>query len=116
MFFIIGLPPAVPAISRLIYWRRSSLPGHPRSMARTGDLGIGSIVSIVAFFISARLFIVAARPGACDDVTGTVWAATRRNSWRMVWGYSLSASIAIGGGIAFMMFSSDQDRVVIAAV
>jgi hypothetical protein len=117
LFLLIGLLPAVPQYLGQIYLALTQPPGarqvDPVALAITS---VGSIVSIVLFFISARMFLLLpAKALERDDVTpGTVWAATRRNSWRMVWGYvfCLLPMFVLGGGIgiAFWLSSTVYSR------
>jgi hypothetical protein len=121
MFFLISLLPAVPQYVGQIYMSLTQPPGASHlDPVSLGITFVGSIVSIVAFFISGRLFLILpAKALERDDVTlGTVWEATKGNTWRMVWGYffCLLPMGVIAGVIAFMMFSSDQSRTAIWTV
>ena len=74
-----------------------------------------SLVSIVGFFIVARLSL--ALPGRAlgrDDVTlGTAWRVSERNTWRMFWAYffCILPGMAIAGGMTFWLFRPDHSRV-----
>jgi hypothetical protein len=121
MFLVISLLPAVPQYLGQIYLALTQPIGASQiDPVALGITAVGSLVSIVFFFISARLFLILpARALERDDITlGTVWAATRRNSWRMVWGYvfCLLPMGIVGGGIAFWLFSAAQSRILMAAV
>jgi hypothetical protein len=121
MFLVISLLPAVPQYLGQIYLALTQPTGASQiDPVALGITSVGSIVSIVLFFISARLFLILpARALERDDITlGTVWSATKRNSWRMVWGYvfCLLPMGIVGGGIAFWLFSAAQSRILMAAV
>jgi membrane-anchored glycerophosphoryl diester phosphodiesterase (GDPDase) len=123
MFLVISLLPAVPQYLGQIYLALTQPPGASQiDPVALGITSVGSLVSIVLFFVSARLFLMLpAKALERDDITlGTVWAATKRNSWRMVWGYvfCLLPMVVVGGGIgiAFWLSSALESRAVAATV
>lgn len=75
---------------------------------------LAGVVSIIAFFIVARLSL--ALPGIAlgrDDVTlGTAWRISKRNTWRMFWAYFFCILPwgAISGAILYRLFLPDQGR------
>ena len=83
-------------------------------------LGLAALVSIIAFFIVARLSI--ALPGIAlgrDDITfATAWRVSKRNTWRMFWAHFLCILpwAAISGGISYWLFLPDHGRAAVTLV
>jgi hypothetical protein len=81
---------------------------------------VAGIALLVGSFIVARLSL--ALPGIAlgrDDVTlGTVWRASKRNTWRMVWAYLFCVlpGIAINGGIIYWTSLADHGPAVVTLV
>lgn len=78
---------------------------------------LAGLVSIIAFFVVARLSL--ALPALAlgrDDVTlGTAWRVSKRNTWRMFWAYffCILPWVMIVGGLSYWMFRPDHDRIVV---
>ncbi len=81
---------------------------------------LAGVVSIIAFFIVARLSL--ALPGIAlgrDDVTlATAWRVSKRNTWRMFLAYFLCVLpwAAISGGILYWLFLPDYGQAAVTLV
>src|SRR5262245_47213698 len=106
LFFLIALLFQVPSFLSQTYVAMTQPPGataYDIDLATIGVQFIGSILTIVGLFFGCRLLLVLPAKALERDISfGTAWAATRRNSWRLFWGYMLSllpfAAIAVGVG------------------
>jgi hypothetical protein len=107
LFFLIALLFSVPQYLGQIYIAATQPPGAIEiSPAAMGVQFICSILAIVALFFGCRLFMVLPAKAVGRDISfGTAWAATRRNSWRLFWGYMLSLLpfAVIVGGVGFWL-------------
>jgi hypothetical protein len=120
LFLLIGLMAAVPQYVGAIYQAMTQPAGAAQlDSAALGIAFVGSLISIGVFFISGRLFLALPAKALERDITlGTAWAASKRNTWRMMWGYvfCLLPMGIVSGVLAFVLFSSAYDRIVVAVV
>ena len=105
LFFLIALLFSVPQYLSQIYLALTQPPGAieigPGAIAVQF---VGSILTLIAMFFGCRLFMVLPAKALGHDISfGTAWAATRKNSWRLFWGYMLSLLpfAAIAGGVGY---------------
>jgi hypothetical protein len=121
MFFLIGLLPGVPQYLGQIYAALS----QPATAMQPSTVGValsslGSLLSIVIWFFSTRLIMVLpARAIGRDDVTvGVAWAGTRRNTWRLFWGYffCLLPVALLGSVLAMWLVFSAPSRALVTVV
>jgi hypothetical protein len=81
---------------------------------------LGSVGTIIAFFVVARLSLVL--PGKAlgrDDVTfGAAWRASKGNTWRMLWAYffCILPIGVVGGGMSYWLFQPGHDRAAITLI
>src|SRR5262245_51878382 len=82
---------------------------------------LAGLVSIVAFFIVARLSL--ALPvmalGRAHITLGMAWRVSKRNTWRMVWAYffCISPWAAIAGGLTYYwLLRTDYSRATITLI
>lgn len=120
LFFLIALLFSVPQYLGQIYLALTQPPGAttigPVAMAVSF---VGSILSLIALFFGCRLFMVLPAKALGRDISfGTAWAATRKNSWRLFWGYMLSLLpfAAIAGGIGFWIAIAQPGVAVAASI
>jgi hypothetical protein len=120
LFFLIALLFSVPQYLSQIYAALMQPSGateiSPGALAVTF---IGSILTLIAMFFACRLFVVLPAKALGRDISfGTAWAATRKNSWRLFWGYMLSLLplAVIAGGIGFWIASAQPSRGVAASI
>ncbi len=119
LLFVIGLITQSPQlVSQLI---QSAMGPSANPLGATTWIGFAfTMLSLVTLFISARLSLVlpAKALGRGDVTLGTAWHATRRNTWRLFWGYMFSVLPwgAIAGGLSFVLFSSDRSPLSITAI
>ncbi len=101
LLFLLGLLPSVPHFLEQILEINKSITA--RGLAVVSILL--SIVSIVAVLIAARLSVILpARALGQEQITpGRVWAATNKNSWRLFWGYLLTA-VVVGFATGMLLF------------
>jgi hypothetical protein len=103
LFFLIGLLPSVPQFLGQILETSKSTPAGGLTQVLSFLL---SIVSIVALLIAARLSVILpAKALGQDQITpGTVWTATKKNTWRLFWGYGLTAVVVgfVSGMLLFL--------------
>jgi hypothetical protein len=101
LLFLLGLLPSVPHFLEQILEINKSITA--RGLAVVSILL--SIVSIVAVLIAARLSVILpARALGLEQITpGRVWAATNKNSWRLFWGYLLTA-VVVGFATGMLLF------------
>lgn len=118
MAFLIALLPSVPAYLGQIYTAMTQRPGAVEIGA--GALAVSmicSILTLVAFFFACRLFMVLPAKALGRDMSfGAAWAATRKNSWRLFWGYMfcLLPFAAIAGGVSFWLLLAQPSQAVAA--
>jgi hypothetical protein len=120
LFFLIALLFSVPQYLSQIYAALTQPPAateiSPGALAVTL---VSSILTLVAMFFACRLFVVLPAKALGRDISfGTAWAATRKNSWRLFWGYMLSLLplAVIAGGIGFWIASAQPSRGVAASI
>jgi hypothetical protein len=120
LFFLIALLFSVPQYLSQIYAALTQPPGateiSPGALAVTS---IGSILALIAMFFACRLFVVLPAKALGRDMSfGTAWAATRKNSWRLFWGYMLSLLplAVIAGGIGYWIAIAQPSRGVAASI
>jgi hypothetical protein len=120
LFFLIALVFSVPQYLSQIYAALAQPSGateiSPGALAVTF---IGSILSLIAMFFACRLFMVLPAKALERDISfGTAWAATRKNSWRLFWGYMLSLLplAVIAGGIGYWIAMAQPSRAVAAGI
>jgi hypothetical protein len=119
LFFLIALLFSVPQYFSQIYAALSQPPGateiSPGGLAVTL---VSSILTLVAMFFACRLFVVLPAKALGRDISFGTWAATRKNSWRLFWGYMLSLLplAVIAGGIGFWIASAQPSRGVAASI
>ena len=114
LFFLIALLFSVPQYLSQIYAALMQPPGateiSPGAVAATF---IGSILTLVAMFFACRFFVVLPAKALGRDISfGTAWAATRKNSWRLFWGYMLSLLplAVVAGGIGYWIAIAQPSR------
>jgi hypothetical protein len=120
LFFLIALLFSVPQYLSQIYAALTQPPSateiSPGALAVTL---VGSILTLIAMFFACRLFVVLPAKALERDMSfGTAWAATRKNSWRLFWGYMLSLLplAVIGGGIGYWIAIAQPSRGVAASI
>ena len=118
LFFLIALLWSVPQYLGQLYAAMTQRPGaveiDPGALAVTF---ICSILTLLAFFFGCRLFMVLPAKAVGRDLSfGAAWAATRKNSWRLFWGYMfcLLPFGAIAGGVGFWLLLAQPSRAVAA--
>jgi len=121
LFLLIALLFSVPQYLSQIYVAMTQPPGGAIeiSPAALGVQFIGSILTIVALFFSCRLFMVLPAKALERDISfGTSWATTRKNSWRLFWGYMLGLLpfAAIAGGLGYWISIAQPSRAVAAGI
>jgi hypothetical protein len=120
LFFLIALLFSVPQYLSQIYAALTQPTGateiSPGALAVTL---ISSILTLIAMFFACRLFVVLPAKALGRDISfGTAWAATRKNSWRLFWGYMLSLLplAVISGGIGYWIAIAQPSRGVAASI
>jgi len=120
LFFLIALLFSVPQYLSQIYAALTQPPGateiSPGALAVTL---ISSILTLIAMFFACRLFVVLPAKALGRDISfGTAWTATRKNSWRLFWGYMLSLLplAVIAGGIGYWIAIAQPSRGVAASI
>ena len=120
LFFLIALLFSVPQYLSQIYAALTQPPDateiSPGALAVTL---ISSILTLIAMFFACRLFVVLPAKALERDISfGTAWAATRKNSWRLFWGYMLSLLplAVISGGIGYWIAIAQPSRGVAASI
>jgi hypothetical protein len=120
LFFLIALLFSVPQYLSQIYAALTQPPAateiSPGALAVTL---ISSILTLIAMFFACRLFVVLPAKALGRDISfGTAWAATRKNSWRLFWGYMLSLLplAVISGGIGYWIAIAQPSRGVAASI
>jgi hypothetical protein len=120
LFFLIALLFSVPQYLSQIYAALTQPPGATEiSPAALAVTFIGSILTLIAMFFACRLFVVLPAKALGRDMSfGTAWAATRKNSWRLFWGYMLSLLplAVIAGGIGYWIGIAQPSRGVAASI
>lgn len=120
LFFLIALLFSVPQYLGQIYVAMTQPPGaFEISPAALAVQFICSILALLALFFGCRLFMVLPAKALGRDISfGTAWAATRKNSWRLFWGYMLSLFplAAIAGGVGYWLSVAQASRVTAATV
>ena len=120
LFFLIALLFTVPQYLNQIYMAMTLPPGATElSPGAMGLQIIVSILSLLAMFFGCRLFMVLPAKAVGRDISfGTAWAATRKNSWRLFWGYMLSLVpfAAIAGGVGYWLLAAQASRGTATAV
>jgi hypothetical protein len=114
LFFLIALLWSVPQYLGQLYVAMTQRPGavetDPGALAVTM---ICSILTLLAFFFGCRLFMVLPAKAVGRDISfGDAWAATRKNSWRLFWGYMLCLLPfgAIAAGVSFWLSLAGPSR------
>lgn len=114
LFFVLGLLPSVPQYLAQIYTALTQPP-----QAADDNLGgvlasaVGGILTLIGFFCACRLFLVLPAKALGRDISlGTAWAATRKNNWRLLWGYvfCLLPMMIIGGIIGYWLMLAQPSR------
>ena len=120
LFFLVALLFSVPQYLSQIYAALTQPPGateiSPGALAVTF---VGSILTLIAMFFACRLFVVLPAKALGRDISfGTAWAGTRKNSWRLFWGYMLSLLplAVIAGGIGYWIAIAQPSRGVAASI
>jgi hypothetical protein len=120
LFFLIALLFSVPQYLSQTYVALAQPPGateiDPGAMAVSF---VGSLVTLVALFFACRLFMVLPAKALDREISfGTAWTATRKNSWRLFWGYMLSLLpfAAIAGVIGYSLGIAQPSRAMAAAI
>jgi hypothetical protein len=120
LFFLIALLFSVPQYLGQIYLALTQPPGAIEvSPAAIGVQLVGSMLTLIALFFGCRLFMVLPAKALERDISfGTAWAATRKNSWRLFWGYMLSLLpfAAIAGVIGFWIAAARPSLAVAATI
>jgi hypothetical protein len=121
LFFLISLLPTVPSYLGQIYQGMTQEPGSTEVNAAAMIVStIGSILSIAAWFVSGRLFMMLpAKAIGRDDVTlGTAWDATRGNTWRLFWGYffCLIPVVILGAILTGWIFAAQPSPMAVTVV
>jgi hypothetical protein len=117
LLLLISLLPSVPQYLGQIYLALTQ-PGATQINA--GAIAVstfGSILTIIGLFVACRLFMVLPAKALGRDISfGTAWGATRKNTWRLFWGYMfcLLPLALIGGGVGYWLVMSQPDRAVVA--
>lgn len=118
LLLLISLLPSVPQYLGQVYLALTQPPGATQINA--GAIAVstfGSILTIIGLFVACRLFMVLPAKALGRDISfGTAWAATRKNTWRLFWGYMfcLLPLALIGGGVGYWLVLSQPDRAVLA--
>lgn len=120
LFFLIALLFSVPQYLGQIYVAMTQPPGAIEiSPAALGVQFVCSILALLALFFGCRLLMVLPAKALGRDISfGTAWAATRKNSWRLFWGYMLSLLpfAAIAGGVGYWLSVAQASRVTATSV
>jgi len=120
LLFILALVPTVPSYLGQIYVAMTQQPG-----ATTVDIGpvlvsgIFSILALVALIFACRLFMVLPAKALGQEVSfGESWSATRKNTWRLSWGYMicLLPLAVIAAGLGFWVMLAEPSRAAIATI
>ena len=107
LLFLIGLLPMVPQLVA----QSIAIPDPDAPDVSMSDLGLYGglsflllVLSIIGLLIAGRLSVIlpARALGRADFTLGKVWAATRKNSWRMFWGYVLCV-VPLGATVGMAM-------------
>jgi hypothetical protein len=119
LLFVLALFPSVPSYLGQIYVAMTQRPGAFEIDA--GALVVSSLCSIVALVVlifACRLFMVLPAKALGREISfGEAWAATRKNTWRLFWGYMicLLPLAVIAGGFGFWLMFAQPSRVVTAS-
>jgi hypothetical protein len=120
LFFLLGLLPSAPQYLGQFY---AALTQPPQATEiRLGGALVsmaGTMLSLIAFFCACRLFMVLPAKALGQDVSfGTAWAATRKNNWRLFWGYlfCLMPMVIIGGVMGYWLTLAEPSRATAAIV
>jgi hypothetical protein len=120
LFFLIALLPSLPQYLGQIYLALTQPPRATEINAGAMLVStIGSILTLIAMFCSCRLFMVLpAKALGIDMSFRTAWAATRKNTWRLFWGYMLSLLplMIVGGTVGWWLVVAQPSRAVTASV
>lgn len=120
LFFLIALLFSVPQYLSQAYVALTQPPGateiNPGAIAVSF---VGSVLTLIALFFGCRLFVVLPAKAVGRDISfGTAWAATRKNSWRLFWGYMLSLLpfAAIAGIVGYWLGIAQPSRTMAAGI
>jgi hypothetical protein len=121
LFFLIGLLPAIPQHLGILYQMMTEPTAAARPNSGAQILAFaGTVLSIGGWFISGRLLMVLpARALEREDVTfGTAWKRTRKNTWRLFWGYLLCLLpvMILGSGLTVWLFLDTPSRLAMTVV
>jgi hypothetical protein len=120
LFLLIALMFSVPQYLGQIYLALTQEPGAREvSPGAIGVQFVGSMLTLIALFCGCRLFMVLPAKALERDISfGAAWAATRKNSWRLFWGYMLSLLpfAALAGGVGFWIASARPSLAVAATI
>jgi hypothetical protein len=115
LFFLIGLLPGLPQYLAQIYTAMTQSAGATEVSVGGGIASfIGSILTIVLWFLTGRLFMVLpAKAIGRDDITfAAAWSGTTGNTWRLFWGYffCLIPVVVLGGILSIWLFAGEPSR------
>jgi hypothetical protein len=120
LFFLIALLFSVPQYLGQIYVAATQPPGAIEiGAAALAVQFVCSILTLLALFFGCRLFMVLPAKAVGRDISfGTAWAATRKNGWRLFWGYMLSLLpfAAFAGGVGYWLSAAQASRLTAASV
>jgi hypothetical protein len=118
--FVIGVIGSAPSYLSMLF--QAAIGASAENTVALVVQTLAGLVTIVAFFIVARLSL--ALPALAlgrDDVTlAAAWRASKRNSWRMVWAYFFCVVpvMAASGAMTFWLFlpGHSQAAITLASV
>lgn len=120
LLFILALVPSVPSYLGQIYVAMTQRPGA--TTIDTGAVLVSSafsILALVALILACRLFMVLPAKAVGRDISfGESWAATRKNTWRLFWGYMicLLPLAIVGAALGFWVMLAQPSRMALAVV